>query len=86
MKHKLLGWTDNPKPLVYTLTAKNSATLYEKGEVDLQQPWNDLNPYPVVGTSIIYTVVLQSQIGVLQSKKQAKTSTTLGSELQDISL
>ena len=37
---------------LYT-TLRNSATLIEKGEVDLEQPWSDFDPYPLVGTSIV---------------------------------
>ena len=42
---------------LYT-TLRNSATLIEKGEVDLEQPWSDFDPYPLVGNSIIFTMVI----------------------------
>jgi len=38
---------------VYTSLAQNSATLLEKGEVDLQQAWSDLDLHPPVETFII---------------------------------
>ena len=34
------------------ITRRNWATLIEKGEVDLLQPWNDFDSNPLVGTSI----------------------------------
>jgi len=47
-----------PKPFVYRLPAEIQLLL-EKGKVDLNQPLTYLRPYPLVGTSIIYTVVIR---------------------------
>jgi len=38
------------------------ATLHGKEEMDFQQQWNDLDPYPLVGTAIIYTEVIRNHI------------------------
>jgi len=37
------------------ISRRNSATRLKKGEVDLYQPWSDLDPYPLVSTSIFTT-------------------------------
>jgi len=44
---------------IYTLSVGNMTTVSEKGEADL-------NPYPLVGTSIILTVVIQSYASNLE--------------------
>jgi len=36
------------------ITRQNSDTVREKGEVGLKRQWSDLDPYPLVGTSIFY--------------------------------
>ena len=47
--------------LVYASSAETRLLLIEEGEADLYQWWSDLNPnYPLVGTSIIFIVVLCS--------------------------
>ena len=33
-------------------------------EVDLQQPWTEFYPYPLVGTSIIFTVVIPTALAI----------------------
>jgi len=47
------GGSVNPNHLfIRHHAAENSAALDEKGEADLQQPRSELDPYPLVETSI----------------------------------
>ena len=39
---------------------QNPVSLLERGWVEFWQPWSDLDPYPLVGTSIICTVLFLS--------------------------
>jgi len=41
--------------LIYTSPVEHPVPLNDKGEACPWQPWNDLDPYPLVGTFIIYT-------------------------------
>jgi len=50
------------KPFIYTSPAVNLAIPNKQREVDLLQSWSDLNPPPLVGISIIYTLVTQSRV------------------------
>ena len=50
-------------------TRRNSTTLLDRGEVGFQQPWSDLDLYPLVGTSITYTVEILSIIS--KSEREA---------------
>jgi len=75
VKHELQDWTDGPGGSVNLshLSTHNrrrgSAALNEKGEVDLEQPWTDLDPnYPLVETSIIFTMVFRSLASSLEWK------------------
>jgi len=43
-------------------STENSAALNEKKEVDLLQPWNDLDPYSAVEQSITFTAVSTSDL------------------------
>jgi len=43
----------------YSSTTGNSTSVNEQGEVDLRQPWSNLDPYPMAGASIIFTVMFQ---------------------------
>jgi len=49
---------------VYTSPAENSASLNEKGEVDLKQPWSDIDPYPLAGT--LFIVVIRTHASNLE--------------------
>jgi len=58
---------NKPKPFVYTSPANNSTTLNENGGVNIWQPASDLDPnYPLVGPSIIFTMVILSPASNLE--------------------
>ena len=55
------------KAICLHVTRRNLTALNEKEKVDLQQPWTDHDPnYPLVGTSIIFTMVFWSHISYLE--------------------
>jgi len=61
------GWGSvNLKHFVHASLAENLASVLEKGGVDHQQPWCDIDPHPLVGASIIFTVVFRSHASSLE--------------------
>jgi len=62
------GWGSvNLEAFCLHVTQRTPAALNEKGEVDLQQLWSDLDPNcPLVGAAIISTMVFRSHTNNLE--------------------
>ena len=53
---------------VYASPAEISTARNEKREVDYCRLWSDPDPYPLVGISIIFTMVFRSQPGKILTR------------------